>query len=186
MEGNKRFQENNLDHPHQTFYDIKELQTAQHPFAVILGCSDSRVPPELIFDQGFGDLFVIRNAGNIVSDYTIGSIEYAVEHLGTELVVVLGHKDCGAIGAFIEHKKDDVHSHIQNIIDYVADEFEQENLDKNSPSYYDKAVLANINHGVHVIKNSEPVLKPTRLENKVKIVGMIYDMETGEVDLLHE
>jgi len=119
IEGNTRFKENHPIHPDQTMARIRELKKGQHPFAVIISCSDSRLPPELIFDQGLGDLFVVRNAGNIISDYEIGSVEYAVEHLETKLIVVLGHKQCGAIEAYIEHKHDSVKNHIQSIIDYI-------------------------------------------------------------------
>src|SRR5690606_34992881 len=122
LDGNKRFEENHPIHPDQTLDRVRDLQQGQHPFAVIISCSDSRVPPELIFDQGLGDLFVIRNAGNIISDYELGSVEYAVEHLDTKLIVVLGHKQCGAIGAFIEHKNDSIQNHIQQIINYIKSE----------------------------------------------------------------
>jgi len=97
MDGNRLYSQNKEQHPDETLARRIELQSAQHPFAVILSCSDSRVPPELIFDQGLGDLFVIRVAGNIVADDGLGSIEYAVEHLKTRLIVVLGHEKCGAV-----------------------------------------------------------------------------------------
>ena len=101
MDGNRRYSQNKEQHPDETLARRMELQSSQHPFAVILSCSDSRVPPELIFDQGLGDLFVIRVAGNIVDDDGLGSIEYAVEHLGTKLIVVLGHEKCGAVSAAV-------------------------------------------------------------------------------------
>jgi carbonic anhydrase len=102
MAGNQRYVRHKEQHPDQSLARRKELRTVQHPFAVILGCADSRVSPELVFDEGLGDLFVIRVAGNIVDDAVLGSIEYAVEHLGTKLVMVLGHEKCGAISAAVE------------------------------------------------------------------------------------
>jgi len=184
IEGNHRFQENHPIHPDQTLDRLHELEKGQHPFAVIVSCSDSRVPPELIFDQGLGDLFVIRNAGNIISDYELGSIEYAIEHLETQLIVVLGHKQCGAIGAFIEHKNDSVQNHIQQIIDYIKSEPEEVALEENVSNYYEKAIYANIEHGIHVIEQSKPVLKEFLKADKVKVVGMQYDLETGKVEII--
>lgn len=184
ISGNERFRENHPVHPDQTLDRIRELGKGQHPFAVIISCSDSRVPPELIFDQGLGDLFIIRNAGNIISDYELGSIEYAVEHLDTKLIVVLGHKQCGAIGAFIEHKSDSVKSHIQSIIDYIKSEPEEAVVDEKIVNYYDKAILANVEHGVTVINNSEPLLKQYIKKGKAEVVGMLYDIETGKIELV--
>lgn len=179
--GNLRFMEDHPIHPHQTRERLRSLETGQHPIAVIISCSDSRVPPELVFDQGLGDLFVIRNAGNIVDDYELGSVEYAVDHLGTRLVVVLGHEGCGAIGAFLEHKHDSVPNHIQHIIDYIKAEPEEQALDDHDLHYYDLAVEANVKHGVHVIQQSEPVLGEAVARREVRVVGGLYNMETGEV-----
>lgn len=184
LEGHKRFIENHPIHPHQTLDRIRELKKGQHPFAAVISCSDSRIPPELIFDQGLGDLFVVRNAGNIISDYELGSIEYAVEHLGTKLIIVLGHKQCGAIKAFIDHKHDQVHNHIQNIIDYIKSEPEEAEIEAEVSDYYDKAIIANIKHGIHVIEQSEPILKKFVQSGKVKVVGMLYDVETGHLEII--
>jgi len=101
MEGNKRFVTRKAQHPDQTLAHLREVESGQHPFAVVLSCSDSRVSPEIVFDQGLGDLFVIRVAGNVTDDTVIGSIEYAVEHLKAPLVVVLGHQGCGAVQAAV-------------------------------------------------------------------------------------
>lgn len=105
-QGNERFVKMKLKHPDTSIKKRLELTKGQHPFVTILSCSDSRVPVELIFDQGLGDIFVIRNAGNVLDEHVVGSIEYAVEHLGTNLVVVLGHQSCGAVGAAMSHDKD--------------------------------------------------------------------------------
>src|SRR5437588_10797425 len=98
-EGNGRYTSGNLQHPGQTTERRTELSKSQHPFAVIVSCSDSRVPPEIVFDQGLGDLFIFRVAGNVIDDHGLGSIEYSVDHLGTRLILVLGHQSCGAVKA---------------------------------------------------------------------------------------
>lgn len=186
MEGNKRFMENHPIHPDQTLERIRNLKKGQHPFAVVVSCSDSRVPPELVFDQGLGDLFVIRNAGNIIGDYELGSVEYAVEHLHTPLVIVLGHTLCGAIGAFIEHKHDSIPNHIQKIVDYIKAEPEEMELREDIPNYYAEAIKANVLHGVHILRESEPVLAELVKNNQVTIVGFIFDLETGKINLVKE
>lgn len=186
VEGNKRFMENHPVHPDQTLERIRDLKKGQHPYAVIVSCSDSRVPPELIFDQGLGDLFVIRNAGNIIGDYELGSVEYAVEHLHTPLVIVLGHTQCGAVGAFIEHKKDSVPNHIQKIIDYIKSEPEEMGINEDSVGYYDRAIEANLLHGVHTLQNSEPVLAKLVKRGKVKVIGALFNLETGRIAILEK
>ena len=106
MDGNQRFVEMKQQHPDESLERRKEMREGQHPFAAILSCSDSRVPLELIFDQGFGDLFEIKNAGNVLDEHVIGSIEYAVMHAGVKLVVIMGHQDCGAVAATLSGKYD--------------------------------------------------------------------------------
>src|SRR5437762_9840331 len=98
-EGNGRYTSGNLQHPGQTTERRAELAKSQHPFAIIVSCSDSRVPPEIVFDQGLGDLFVLRVAGHVIDNHSLGSIEYALDHLGVRLIVVLGHQNCGAVQA---------------------------------------------------------------------------------------
>lgn len=184
MEGNRRYATNHPIHPDQTLPRIRELKKGQHPFAVIVSCSDSRVPPELIFDQGLGDIFVIRTAGNIIGDYELGSIEYAVEHLHTQLVMVLGHENCGAISAFLEHKNDTLHNHIQSIVDYIKNEKEEADIDTESPDCLEKAVKANVLHGVHLLKESEPVLHELFEKKELQIVGAVYDLDNGKVEII--
>jgi carbonic anhydrase len=186
MEGNTRFSTNHPIHPDQTLEKLRELEKGQHPFAVVISCSDSRVPPELIFDQGFGDLFVIRNAGNIIADYEIGSVEYAVEHLHTKLVIVLGHSNCGAIGAYLEHQHDSIPNHIQSIVNYIKNETEELSLDKNSHNLYEESIIANVLHGVYLLQESEPVLKEFIKKRELKIVGAVYDLHSGKVNIISE
>src|SRR6478736_4693898 len=110
-EGNKRFASGKPIHPDETLERLRELKKGQHPFATIISCSDSRVPAELVFDQGLGDIFSIRTAGNVMGDYELGSIEYAVEHLDCKLIVVMGHENCGAIQAYASPEKGEHDDH---------------------------------------------------------------------------
>jgi carbonic anhydrase len=182
MAGNKRFMAGHPVHPDETLQRIRDLKKGQNPFAIIVGCSDSRVPPELIFDQGLGDIFSIRTAGNIIGDYELGSIEYATEHLGCKFIVVLGHENCGAIKAFIENPNTlNQHDHIKNIIEYINDENEEKSLSETDKHQVDKAVRANILHGVHLLQNSQPVLKTLIDKKEISVVGAYYDLDNGQV-----
>ncbi|SNS32515.1 carbonic anhydrase [Belliella buryatensis] len=189
LEGNERFSEDHPLHPDQTLNRLRDLSVGQHPLAAIVSCSDSRVPPELVFDQGLGDLFVIRNAGNIVGDYEIGSLEYAIEHLEVPLVIILGHTKCGAIGAFVDHDHDHTHhysEYIQKIIDFIDAEEEEKALPRDIPDFYEKAIEANVMHGIHELKNKVPMVNHLIEARKLKIVGAVYDVETGKVSILEE
>lgn len=189
MEGNERFSADEPLHPDQTLERLRDLNRGQHPVAAIVSCSDSRVPPELIFDQGLGDLFVIRNAGNIVSDYEIGSVEYAVEVLGVPLVIVMGHTNCGALAAFVDHDHDHSHiypEYIQKIIDYIDAEEEEKALPRDIPNFFDKAIEANVLHGVHELKKHIPHADSLINHKHLRIIGAIYDMETGKVKVIED
>ena len=184
LNGNKRYAEQHPIHPDQTLERLRALKKGQEPFAVVVSCSDSRVPPELIFDQGLGDLFVIRTAGNVIGDYELGSIEYAVEHLKTSLVIVLGHENCGAVSAFIEHKHDTLSNHIQAIVNYLKAEKEEMILDENRPDYLTAAVRANVIHGVNLLTSAAPVLKELVEKKEIQIVGAVYDLDDGQITLI--
>jgi len=182
--GNQRFLDEKSIHPHQNKKSILENQNGQHPFAVVVTCSDSRVAPEILFDQGIGDLFVIRNAGNLISDIDMGSIEYAVEHLHTKLIVVLGHTECGAIKAYAGDKNNDYkkhRNHIDAIVQTVAEEVEEIEEQKHVPKEKNElgCINANIEHSTKIIKNN-PIIKA----HKTKIVSMRYDVHTGKIIFL--
>lgn len=180
--GNKRFASGKPMHPDETLERIRELKKGQHPFAIVVSCSDSRVPAELVFDQGLGDIFSIRTAGNVMGDYELGSIEYAVEHLDCKLVIVMGHKDCGAMKAFIKSNGHyEQTDHIKKIIEYIESEKEEKNLAIHNDLVLDKVIDANIEHGVTYLKTAEPILKEFYDNKKVAIVGAVYDIETGKV-----
>ena len=161
-----------------------ELSKAQHPKAVILACSDSRVSPELIFDKGLGDLFVIRVAGNISDDAVVGSIEYAVEHLHTSLVVVMGHKNCGAIAAAVadQQKPDEINNHIRYVTDKIEQAIATVKLNENDATQ--KALLSNIIFTVSSLNESRPVLSEAIKKGELKIVGAVYDLSSGKVQWL--
>ena len=180
--GNEKFVRGHPVHPDETLNRIRELKKGQNPFVITVSCSDSRLPPELIFDQGLGDIFSIRTAGNVIGDYEVGSIEYAVEHLHCKLIVVLGHENCGAIQAYASSGNEN-HSadHIQNLVNYIASEEEEKNIPDSLKSNLDTLVKANIRHGVNFLRSSTPVLKPLLDKNEIKIIGAYYDLDNGKV-----
>lgn len=180
LEGNKRFAEMQATHPNQGQARRDEVKAGQKPFAVIVGCSDSRIPPEILFDQGIGDLFVIRLAGNIVDDMALGSIEYAVDHLGTKLVIVLGHSKCGAVTAATQGGE--IHGHVADIVQLI-------NLAvvraKEQPgNLIDNAIKENARLVAGVISSSGPILEKMVQQGKIAIVPAYYDIDTGAVDIL--
>ncbi len=180
--GNQRFMAGHPVHPHETLKHLRELKKGQHPHTVVVSCSDSRVPPELIFDQGLGDIFSVRTAGNVIGDYELGSIEYAIEHLGCKLVVVLGHEECGALKAYLEHRGGEVSSdHIMSIVNYIENEEEEQVLEMSDSTSLDAAIEANMKHGVHLLKSSEPILRHLTEKHEVQIIGALYNLDNGEV-----
>src|SRR5436190_13361653 len=179
--GNERFVSGHPVHPDETLDRIRELKKGQSPFAIVISCSDSRLPPELIFDQGLGDIFSIRTAGNIIGDYELGSIEYAVEHLHCKLIVVLGHENCGAIQAYATAGHEKHENHIQKLVDFIAAEEEEKNIPDSLRSNIDTLVKANIAHGVNFLRSSTPVLKSLVDKNEIKIIVAYYDLDSGNV-----
>jgi len=166
----------------------QELAAGQEPFAIILGCSDSRVPAELVFDQGLGDLFVIRVAGNIVSPSQVGSVEFAAERFGTPLVVVLGHSSCGAIMATIEElgrPSKDQSRNLRSIVDRIRPSVEtllETDLRHRPDELADLAVRANIRASVSHLQHGSAILEGLVDQGRLLIVGAEYSLETGQVD----
>lgn len=180
MEGNARYARHKEQHPDESLARRKEMEQGQHPFAVVLSCSDSRVPPELIFDEGLGDLFVIRVAGNVAGDDELGSIEYAVEHLNTKLIVVLGHEKCGAVTAAVEGGNPP--GHLKPLVSAIQPAVEEA---RNLPG--DKihnCVVANARRVARQLRESEPVLKEKVEQEGVKVVAAEYALDSGAVTLL--
>jgi carbonic anhydrase len=166
----------------------KELVNDHNPFAIILGCSDARVPAEIIFDQGLGDLFVIRVAGNIVAPSQIGSVEFAAERFGTKLVVVLGHTGCGAIMATLEELRRPTENHspnLRSIVDRVRPSVEavfEGDAPQNDKALEHRAVRANIRASVEQLRHGSQILERLIDHEGLRVVGAEYDLEKGEVD----
>lgn len=182
MEGNKRFVLGKSVKPNQSPDRVKELIAGQKPFAVIVGCSDSRVPHEIIFDQGIGDLFIVRTAGQVSTYASWGSIEFAVEVLGSKLILVLGHTKCGAVAAACNVP--DVPGHIVTLINAIKPAAE---FAKNMPGdLIDNAVKINVAKQVKQLRELEPVITRKLKRKEIDIIGAVYDIETGKVEILPE
>jgi len=180
LDGNRRCATCKQQNPRQDAKRRKEVTKGQKPFAVIVGCSDSRIPPELIFDQGLGDLFVVRLAGNIVDALALGSIEYAVEHLGTKLVVVLGHGKCGAVTAAVQSA--DAPGHVSAIVKAIQPAIKK--VQKMPGDLVDNAIRANTSLVVGKIKTSKPILAEMVEKGEIEVIGAYYNIETGAVEIL--
>lgn len=185
--GNRRFVVNqtspeSIDHARRA-----ALSAGQEPFAIILGCSDSRVPAELVFDQGFGDLFVIRVAGNIVAPSQVGSVEFAASRFGTRLVVVLGHSGCGAITATLEEitgRATSQSRNLRSIVDRVRPSVETllaSGLNLSEDVLIREAVRANVRASVNHLRHGSELLERLRLDDGLMVVGAEYSLETGVV-----
>ena len=164
------------------------LVDRQEPFAIILGCSDSRVPAELVFDQGFGDLFVIRVAGNIVAASQVGSVEFAAAQFGTRLVVVMGHTQCGAVTATLDAMRGHTTNHsryLRSIVDRVRPSLERllvESDDEITESLLHEAIRANVRAAVDHLRHGSELLEQLIQSDGLLVVGAEYSLETGVVD----
>jgi len=179
LEGNQRFVQHHPQYPDQSQARLQEVAQAQYPFATILSCADSRVPAEIIFDQGIGDIFDVRIAGNIATPAAIGSIEYAVVLLGTPLLMVLGHERCGAVTAAVQNKSlpGEMPTFVQAIQPVV------ERVKDQPGDAVDNAVIANVQYQIEKLKRS-PLLAEHLQSGKLNIVGSRYDLDTGKVTLI--
>jgi carbonic anhydrase len=187
QDGNRRFAANHLRHPHSSLRWVKQTAAEQHPHSLVLGCSDSRVPPEIVFDAGVGDIFSVRVAGNVANEDELASVEYAVGHLHVPLGVVLGHSHCGAVAAVLHGEKLPVE--IQHLVTGIV-ESRAEVLEHGQPSTeaaLEEAVIrANVFHSIqNLIRLGEPVRSAIRAK-KFLLVGAIYRLESGKVDWLGE
>lgn len=187
-EGNLRFvaDKRNADTSVET--RRREVVDGQQPFAIILGCSDSRVPAEMVFDQGLGDLFVIRVAGNIVAPSQIGSVEFAAERYGTKLVVVLGHSQCGAILATLEALKqpnENTSRNLQSIVDRIRPSVEtllDTGLKHDHDALVHQSVRANIRASANHLRHGSESLENLIQNHGLRVVGAEYSLETGAVE----
>lgn len=188
LAGNDRFASGTLKNPRQSPGDFRAVAGGQNPVAVIVTCADSRVPPELLFDMGVGDLFVVRVAGNIVTGagpVVKGSVEYAVAELNVPLVVVLGHTSCGAVKSAVKHidHKDSLPGAINGLVELVKPAVAAV---RGVPGdLVENAIRANVLLGVDKLKAQDPILAPRVKDGRVKVVGGVYDLRTGKVTLVN-
>lgn len=187
VEGNRRFVKGELAHPGRRPEDFAPLAEGQAPLAVIVGCADSRVAPELIFDQGVGDLFVVRVAGNAVSGagpFIKGSVEFAVAELGARLIVVLGHEACGAVKAAVAHidANDTLPGAIRDLVEVIRPAAQA--VRGKPGDKVDNSIKANVALGVERLKGLDPILADLVKKGELKIVGAVYELRTGTVKWL--
>lgn len=186
LEGNQRFVKGETTGPRRTPEDFRPLAAGQRPGAIIVGCADSRVPPELIFDQGVGDLFIVRVAGNVVGGggaLVKGSIEYGVAELGVPLVMVLGHSECGAIKAAIKHMddRDALPGAIGELVNRLRPAVAK--TKGMAGDRLENTIRANVALGVETLRALRPVMAPAVARGRVRVVGAVYDLRTGGVAL---
>jgi carbonic anhydrase len=187
VEGNQRFRCGEAGGAAARGFDAARAAALQRPFAIVLGCSDSRTPVEIVFDQGFGDLFVVRVAGNIVAPSIVGSIEFAASQFGTRLVVVMGHTGCGAIGATLQALATGLGPESKNlraITDRIAPHVEPIARLGAGPEAMREAMRANVRASVDHLRHGSQILEELVLKQRVSVVGAEYEIETGRVQFL--
>jgi carbonic anhydrase len=172
-EGNRRFVQGNLLAPGRSLARVKQVADKQTPFAAFLGCADSRVPIEVVFDQGFGDLFAVRVAGNVATSVEIASLEFGTEVLGAKLIMVLGHSNCGAVKAALQGKT--VPGQISTLYQHIVP-----GIDRSQPDI-DTAVKANVRYQALKLKEGSTVISSLIGQDKLKVVGGFYDLKSGKV-----
>ncbi|AGY60457.1 carbonic anhydrase [Gloeobacter kilaueensis] len=180
-DGNKRWVNNKLEHPDLTTTRLKEVAKGQNPFVAVLSCADSRVPSEIVFDQGLGDIFVTRVAGNFLDDNILGSLEFATSVLGAPLIVVMGHSRCGAVQAASKAVTEGTvfPGHLADFVDAIKPAVLSVKDQKGD--LVDNAIKANVLRNVEKIKLARPIIAKLVDDNKVKVVGARYELDTGEV-----
>lgn len=192
-QGNARFVEN-VQNPQSTLLASNALTHVHEPFAIILGCSDARVPAEIVFDQGLGDLFVIRVAGNVVAPSQIGSVEFAAEKFGTKLVVVLGHSHCGAVTACVEtliNPDQQFSPNLRSIVDRIRPSvynlheiYTANGQDIDAQELINSGIKANVRMSVTQLKHGSRILEDAVNNGSLIIVGAVYDLDTGKVTFI--
>lgn len=180
LKGNRRFVENRPEAPNQSYIRLQEVSSKQKPLVSVLSCADSRVPLEIIFDRGLGDLFVVRDAGNIATPEEIGSLEYGTYVLGSKVLMVLGHEECGAVQAAIDGNP--LPGQMGSIIAAIQPAIDRDNKD-NSEEFYIDTIKRNVMLQVRNL-NSSPLLNHLVEQGKLKIVGAYYSLKDGSVTLL--
>lgn len=187
QEGNQRFVNDERTMPHLSAERIAETADGQSPFATIVTCADSRVPPEHLFDQGIGDLFVTRVAGNVCDTDTLGTLEYGVKHLGTPLLVVMGHSSCGAVHAVVENAA--VGGNIPALVDNIVPAVQrvrEKHPELSGEELLAAAVQENVWRGIEDVFHSSPTTLELAKSGDLLVVGAVYDLATGKVEFLGE
>ncbi len=180
LAGNQRFAAGKAIHPGQSSQRRAEVAMGQQPFAVVAGCSDSRVPPEIIFDRGLGDLFVVRTAGHVLDNVDVGTIQFAVEHLQVPLILVLGHSSCGAVSAAVAGQ------HVPGPLADVVRPLRQSALvvQGEPGDWVTNAVKENVRRTVRQLQSAAPLFNLPSGAPKLEIAGAYYDLETGLLEML--
>ncbi|MBR8830238.1 MAG: hypothetical protein N5P05_002899 [Chroococcopsis gigantea SAG 12.99] len=181
IEGNKRFIKKKQENPNQTVIRIQEVATGQAPFAAVLSCADSRVPVEILFDRGVGDIFVVRDAGNIAAQESIGSLEFGTLVLGAKVLMVIGHQDCGAVISTM--KQVEVPGSIGLILDNIKPAIKDYIGQSTDLANIKKATEANILYQMNKL-NQSPIIAQLQSENKLKVVGAYANLSTGQISLV--
>lgn len=184
LDGNLRFVEHHETHPHQSAKRIADLASGQNPIATILSCADSRVPAELLFDVGLGDVFNVRVAGNVINPEVIGSLEYAVALLNTPLLLVLGHERCGAVTAAVKHQSvpGSIGAFVRDIEPAIA--LAQITETDDIDAAIDKTVIANVHYQIDELLRRSELIAQRQTAGSLKIVGARYDLDSGAVRIV--
>lgn len=188
IEGNKRFAAHNALHPNRDEEARSSLLKTQKPFAAIVACSDSRVPVEIIFDAGLGDLFVIRAAGQVLSKEALGSLDYAVSSLGVKVIMVLGHENCGAIDSAIKNYNVSCCCHIppnlRSVLEHIYPIFDNKEIIENDENFYEHAIDLNIHYQLDYLLKNDRFLAEKIKSKEISLVGAKYDLKSGLVNIL--
>lgn len=188
VEGNNRFASNNSIHPNRCDETKNALLKQQKPFVAVLSCSDSRVPIEIIFDAGLGDIFAVRTAGHVLSKEVIGSLEYAIKSLGVKLVMILGHENCGAVNTAIQTYKNDEYDvlseNLQSIMNHLYPAIEK--VKDKSEDFLNSAVKSNIYYQLEDLIKKDIYIAEKVQKGEIALIGAMYSLATGRVDILKE
>lgn len=185
VDGNKRFAQNKSIHPNRCEETRNELLKMQKPFVAVLSCSDSRVPIEIIFDAGLGDIFAVRTAGHVLSKEVMGSLEYAVKALGVKVIMVLGHENCGAVKTAIETFEtddNDLTENIQSVMQHIYPAIEK--IGSCDEDFLNKAIRANIRYQIEDLSKKDHYIAKKVQNGEIALIGAIYSLAKGTVEIL--